>query len=238
MQDYDEEFHYRDTYYKIVPNNMMHHKCRFKIGLNELSDRDPWDKRECTGGGFYFCDLFNVPKWLHLYPNGCICEIMVPYNAIVSKQPNKYKANKIIVSKPVKYSDFIEKHKLESLVIEQNGMFLCYIKNLTQDLCIRAVEHQINAFKYVDSNNQTNEFCQRVVDKNGLMLQYVKNKTNQICIDAVKQNGMALKFIPREYHDYELYVIAIKNNALSLKFVFLSMLTDYQCKQLFDLAIK
>ncbi len=232
------EFDYENVYYKIMANNMIHSKYRFKIGLNILSCNDPWDGRDCAGGGFYFCNLSDVPEWLHLYPNGIVCEIRISHDAIVCKQPNKFKSSEIIVSNPIKYQDFIEKYELESLVIKQNGMYLCYIKNLTQTICIDAVKRCVNAFKYVDENNQTIELCDKVIKKNGLLLEFVKNKTYQLCLDAVKQNGIALKYVPQIHHNYDIYVIAIKNNALALKFTFLLPLTNHQCNQLFDLAIE
>lgn len=230
-------FDYDKKYYKIMPKNMMHDKYKFKLGLNELKLNDPWDPRECIGGGFYFCNLSDVPEWIHLYPNGIICDISIPHDAMVSKRSNKYKTNKIFVSNPIKYNDFILAHKLEYNVIESNGLYLCYIKKPTFDICMRAIERCIFAIKYIDIENQTLELCKKVVKQNGLLLEFIKNKTFDICIDAIEQNSMALKFVPRIYHNYQMYVMAIKQNPLALKFIFLSMLSEDQCNKLFELAI-
>lgn len=233
-----QKFDHDKVYYKILANNMINKSYRFKIGLNLLYE--PWLETESMNGGFYFCDLLDVPEWLHLYPNGYVCEISVPYDAIVRKQVNKYKTNKIIISKPIKYPDFIEMHGLESRVVEHDGLLLCYIKNKTQAICMKAIKQCVIAFKYLDPNNQTKELCEEVVKHNGLYLKLVNKQliTPEMCVSACENNGMALGYVPRKYHNYDLYCKAIKNNSLALRFIFLSILTDCQCNELFNIALK
>jgi hypothetical protein len=108
----DEKFDYSKTYYKVMNLTMMNYDFQYKLGLNILIEKfNPHGN--CTNGGFYFCDLEYVCRWMSLYEYGLICEAHIPSSASVVNFSNKYKTNKIIIDKPLSYNAFITKHKLE-----------------------------------------------------------------------------------------------------------------------------
>jgi len=196
-------FDYEITYYKVISNDMMdlESNLKIKIGFNILDPEntlDPDDVLESNNtldpddtldqyndlstyqniGYYYFCNLSDVCEWINLYHHGLVCEIRVPEDALICTDTGtraRFRSNQIIVSDPINYMDFIEKHNLQTRVVEQNGLLLEYIK----------------------SKDKTRELCIKAMEQNGLALKFVPRQYHdyQMYVDVIKNNGLALKYV-------------------------------------------
>ena len=89
-------------YYKLMRKDEIHNGYQFSSGLHV--DPVPWNiKSQCSRGGFYFCELKDIPKWIDLYPdNDWVRHVTLPPDARVHHESNgKSKADKIILTGPV-----------------------------------------------------------------------------------------------------------------------------------------
>lgn len=203
-------------FYKIMNKNMCNRGFKYKIGLNKLLENfNPSD--ECQNGGFYYCDLTNIPDWLYLYKDGSVCKVEIPLFAKTykSKLLNKYKTDYIILGNPQPIDTFIQFNELELQTVRKNGLYLYYIKNKTRIVCTEALKQNGYALMFIE--DQTPELCMLAVKQNGLALQHVKEQTDEICMEAVKQNGLALKHVKKQ--TYYICIEAVKQNEKAAKFI-------------------
>lgn len=99
--------------------------------------------------------------------------------------------------------------------VRVNGCMLCNVKKQTPEICLAAVEQNVNALRFV--NLQTPEICLSAVKRDGYALCYVKKQTPQLCLAAVEQNGCALGFV--DIQTPEICLAAVRQNGNALRYV-------------------
>src|SRR5579872_2242753 len=180
---------------KLTVEDENHNGFQFQTGLN--TDNVPFfPKYSCRPGGLYFCDMDNFPKYVRYNNKICINlrKVIIPDDAQVYIETNKYKTDKFILEEPIK---IFEPVKME---FEDN------------ELCLRAIKSYAFGLKYV--KNQTNEICLEAVRINGKALQFVEYQTPEICLAAVSQNGYALRYVKNQ--TLEICLAAIRRNTAAL----------------------
>jgi hypothetical protein len=107
------------TYYKILTNDFIHNNFQFKLGENILKQKFNKDVSCCSEGGFYFCKLEDVCKWLdYKYNLTYICEVQLCKDSIVVDGHDKLKTNKFILKNKLDIGTFLKKHNLEDEAYE------------------------------------------------------------------------------------------------------------------------
>ena len=79
---------------KLTKDNEKHNDYQFKKGLNiDIIPFNPTDS--CMPGGFYFCTVEDIPKWLRYNNNTMIWqrEVILPDDARVYVEKDKFKAD-------------------------------------------------------------------------------------------------------------------------------------------------
>ena len=97
------DFDYTKTYYKVTNEDECHNGYQYQDGLNILKGKfNNNPKASCVGGGFYFTNYKNLPKFFDY--GTWIREINIPTDAKVVLDPDgdKWRCDKIIFGK--KYS--------------------------------------------------------------------------------------------------------------------------------------
>jgi len=183
---------------KLTTESEIHNNFQFSTGLN--IDPIPFNpKKECLPGGFYFCDYDKFNLYLEYGNKRCVNMriVTIPDDATVYVELFKYKADKFILSQPIKIfehrSNEFEDNELCLELIRQTDSALKYIKYQTEELCLVAVKKNGFALRFV--NIQTNEICLEAVKENGLALEYVENQTEEICSVAIKQNPKSKRYL-------------------------------------------
>ena len=176
--------HYQTNKFVKLTNELENHNnYQFKTGLNV--DSIPFNPLgECQPGGIYFCSFKKIPMWLYYTnkPMVYVRLVTIPDDAFVWIEEDKFKADRMILSKRQKIAD-LEEWKDESY-------------------CLEAVKQHYMALQYVIE--QTPELCLAAVRKNGCALGYVKQQTLELCLEAVKQNGMALRYVIEQTPEIKL----------------------------------
>lgn len=185
--------------------------------------------------GYYFCDIENVNEWHKIFPNGMIFEAMVPSDAKVFKCSNKYVTDRMVISNPLHYNDWVQRYQISlgsqgskgSLPNNQISKWyhLKYIEDQTKEICMQAIAYDYRALQYVKDPSKYPEILDHCIQINALSLRFIENPTYDQLVCAVKQNGLALQFVKEYQHD--LCIIAIKQNPLALKYV--KIQTDEIC---------
>ena len=86
-------------------------------------------------------------------------------------------------------------------ILKTNGMYLNYIKNQTEKMCVVAIKHDMNAINCV--HKKTEDILKLMLSKDGLYLDYIDNQTVEMCEIAVKQNKEAIKYIDKSIFEKE-----------------------------------
>jgi hypothetical protein len=194
------------TFYKVIDKTWINNNFKYKLGLNILPENMNVD--EFCSTGFHFCILEKVVKNLELHENGIVVEVTLPSDALVCELNKNssgicladiyimYKTNKIIISTPLPFDEFIEKHCLHEQTIDYvtNGMM--YIKYQTDEDCIRAVKKSSYNLRYI--KNPTFEVCLIAIQKDPYLLQSIKIQEDRLCIFAVSLNGLVLQFVKKQ----------------------------------------
>ena len=181
--------------YKFLNNDLKHYNFTYQLGLN--IDFLPFNPDyECSPGGLYFCD----ENTYHCHFNGYghkIALIEIPDDARIYVEENKFKADKLIITDIIDFSDIGDDFWINILSI--HGCVLKYIKTQTPAICALAVYQNGLALTYVD--DQTPVICELAVQQNGLALSYVDTdkQTLELCILAVKQNKDAIHYVNAQY---------------------------------------
>ena len=211
---------------KILANNLTHHGFEYKEGLNIDSVKfNPTGM--CSAGGLYFTDLDKIHMYLHYGIK--FSYVIIPDEALVYIEENKFKANMIILTNILPLSElFLQNIQLCKLAMKQNGWALQFVRQQTEEICKLAVKQEGRALKYV--KEQTEELCKLAVEQDGLALCYVKNQTEEICKLAVQQDGYALQYVKEQTE--ELCKLAVQRDRWALRFV------KNQTEELCKLAVK
>ena len=152
--------------------------------------------------------------------NKCNCYTKQVMHNICFEKAIKYKNNNCIFCNQelvINNNNLIQENYTEVMMICENGLYLQYVKEQTQELCLEAVKQNGCALNYV--KEQTDDICLEAVKQNGYALQFVKIHTDEICLEAVKQDGYALQFV--KVHIDEICLEAVKQNAYALQSIYL-----------------
>jgi hypothetical protein len=220
-------FDHNKKYYKVMNPSLKHYNFQYKEGLNKLTV--PFNPEgNNTQGGFYFCDLEHVITWSGLYEDCLVCEVIIPYRALVVTKFKKYKTNCIILQHFLTFNAFIKKHELELQAVKHNGAYLRHIENQTDEICEIAVGSDGRNIQYM--KKQTENICMIAVKNNPYVLRLVENQTKKMCLISVRRDGFILKFVKNQ--TYNLCKMALKINGNMLEHV------THQTHKLCLLAVK
>jgi hypothetical protein len=191
-------------YYKIINRKMINKDFKYVEGLNILKEEyKPYGI--CLRGGFYFCKLHDLVHWLNLYSDGLVYEVRIPPDASVSMHYRKYKADRIIICNPVEINTFIKKFNLQTFALKIDCLFLRYIDDQNEELCINAVIENPYAIQYV--KNQTNKLCICAIENQPYTIQYIKDQTHELCMLALKYNPCVIGYIKNQTPELCIYAI-------------------------------
>ena len=195
--------------YKVLTADMNHNGYQYKLGLNALDEPfNPAGRK----GGFYCCELHDVPSWL-LYKDNLetVCEITFHHDSQIIYQHKQFKTDKFYIANPMPIHDFLIKHDMWLQTIQTIGKTIKHYKGTkTYELCLEAIRKDGMALEYI-KNEQTEELCQMAVKNDGLSLQYVVNQTDSICRNAIINNPKAIRYMKNQTP--ELCSLAIKLGA-------------------------
>lgn len=196
--EFNEEYAGK-KFVKLTNFKENHHGFQYVDGLNIDTQRfNP--NIECFGG-IYFCEEKEICRWLEI-PMGPLVykrQVIIPPDAIVCVEENKFKTNKIILGQRNKISEEIFLQAIE------NPPFLLPI-----------------SLRHIPEKIKTEKFYIELVKRNGLYLGMIpkKHRKNEnIYMTAIKQNGEAINFISESLRTKPLFLIAIKNNGLALAYI-------------------
>ena len=225
---------YKDTkFYKFLNDNLTHYDFEYKLGLNV--DTLPFNPiGYCSEGGLYFCEKSKC-RWFWNQYGTKLAFIEIPDNARIYVEEDKFKSDKIVITKITNFEDVFDDFWIN--ILQKDGCALYYVKEQTEKICKLAIQYDARALKYakeqteeicklaVQQNgtailyvkNQTEELCKLAVQTDGYALQYVKNQTEELCKLAVQQNGTALQFVKEQ--TAEICILAIQQSILALQFM-------------------
>lgn len=203
---------------KLTTQSESHNDYQFLTGLNT----DPIKfnpKGECQPGGFYFCTLQQLPKWLN-YSNKImhyVRFVTIPDQAQVYDETDKFKANQLILSErqTIESLDIWKDEKYCLNAVQLNPLSLRYIVNQTQPMCMMAVNSNPEALRYVI--NQTEEMCLTAVKQKSHIIQYVHNQSELVCLTAVKQHALAIAYIKDQ--TIPICISAIMHKPFAFRFI-------------------
>lgn len=114
--------------------------------------------------------------------------------------------------------------------VMRNGMDLEFARYKTKNICLKAVEQngfaikfiannlpKVSSYKYECIEEDLSKIETYALRQNGMVLQILKTRNKYDCLSAVKQNGLALQFI--ENQTDEICFEAVRQNGLALQFV-------------------
>ena len=159
-------------FYKLTNMEELHNDFQFKTGLNiDIHEFNPTGK--CTKGGIYFTDKCNLGRWIEY---NCkimfwIRKVMVPNDAVVYIEYNKFKSNMLFLEERVAITT---RSDLIKLMIKLNGW----------------------ALRYLDKQQHTEYIRRMAVRQNGIVLRLIINPTEEVCVLAVNQTPAAWTYVP------------------------------------------
>lgn len=211
-------------FYKCINPGYKHYNFTYKHGLN--IDILPFQPiKECLSGGLYFTEFDKL--FMYIDSKCYICKIIIPDDAYVYIEKNKFKADRIIV-------DLNNKIKVEDLPhwndiyfcnksVKEYGWLLKYVKEefQTKELCEIAVKHGGSGLEYVCDKFHTEELYKLAIQKNGCALKYMKEnlKTEEICLMAVKQYWWAIAYVDEKFQTEEMCKISLEKTGSTLKYI-------------------
>jgi hypothetical protein len=87
-----------DTLVKVLKSNRTHHGYTYVLGLNTCPQ--PFNDRECDGGGLYACRLKDLFYWVSLYPDiDTVALVEVPEDAQRVEFATKTKASALVLTR-------------------------------------------------------------------------------------------------------------------------------------------
>jgi len=194
--------------------------------------------KDCSAGGLYFCEESQCHLfWMYYGTN--LARITIPDDARVYIEPDKFKADKIIITSIIDF-DHIDDSFWINMIQQSNNIhainnsrglyLLSYIRQLPEDIAIRVVQVNGLALQFINAKNQTPNICITAVTQNGLALEYVDYSlmTNQICEIAINQNGMAIRYVKAPTP--QLCKLAVKRNGFALSYIDEQNQTDEICE--------
>jgi hypothetical protein len=196
---------------KFTNKDDLHNGYQYKEGLNELDG--PFNEEPiCAKGGLYFCFKKDCGRWVeyrNMKMENAWC-VKIPDDAKIVIMDGKMKTDKFILTDK---RNIWSLEELCKLAVQQNGLYLWYVKEQTEELCKLAVQQNGIALQFV--KEQTEELCKLAVHQNCHVLCHVKEQTEKICKLAVQQDSYALKYVKEQTE--EICKLAIQQNGYALK---------------------
>lgn len=186
---------YKEKYVKLINKENNHNGYKYGPGLNTLDG--PFNPRHvCRKGGLYFCQEDDIGRWIE-YGTGTmeyVCDVVIPDDAKVLVMENKLKTDKFeLTNKRNIWTD----EEYCKKAVKEDGMYLKYVTNQTEEICEIAIKNVIDAFEYVEY--KTDHLYKIAVEDNGMLLEFIEDQTEEICELAVKNNPRAIDFIKSDY---------------------------------------
>lgn len=204
---------------KLVACDMKNRGLQLHPGLN--TDPIPFNDDEqysCGPGGIYFCDAEHAYHWYdYLQSYTDICTVTIPPNARVVKIGNKYRADCVILSAPVRFADHPMWNDAEVCrkAVEQHAYAIRFVKEQTSELCKIAIMKDSLSIAFI--TNVTPELCKLAVQRNGYAIQYMVNQTPKLCKLAILHDPSAIQYVKKQTS--ELCKLAIQQNSNAICYV-------------------
>lgn len=234
---------YKDAiFYKFLNNNLKHYEFEYKLGLN-IDSKQFNPSGECSIGGLYFCDEASCYHHFDTYGTK-LALIEIPNDARVYVEENKFKADKIFITKIIDFRDVDNDFWIN--IIHKNGYAIKYVKKQTPEICTLAVQQNGFALRFVQNQTASSllEIYIQAVQQNGYSIIHIREAASlipyEICYQAVKQNGLVLQFVKNrsilesKSLSKEIHTTAVQQNGLALQYVPFA----YRTKKICDLAVK
>lgn len=209
--------HSNKNFYKVLNDSLCHYDFTYTDGLNV--DTLPFNPSQtCCSGGLYFCEEIYLPLYLCHY-GSIYATVSIPNDALVYKEAQKYKTNKLILHniQPISELPLWLDATFAKKSVQINGLALQFVKEQTKELCHLAVQSDGRALQFV--KEQTAELCYLAVKRDSFALQYAKEQTEELCLLAVQQRygGGALQFVKEQTE--EMCRLAVQQNGYALYYV-------------------
>lgn len=230
-----DDYNYNDLFeytHDIRDSKTLTSKGQTTMFVKLISNNDITRKELITGlntniDGICYCEPKDVMYWKYkfyvetepitsdIYTH--ICTVTIPDDAHITTLKHQLRSDKVVLSDPY----IFEEHPLWSnieickIIVQQNGLYLSFIKWQTEEICLMAVQQEGMAIEYV--KELTKEICKRAVQQDGAALCYIKDQTVEICKLSVQQDGTALKYVNEQTE--EICKIAVQQNGMALQYV-------------------
>lgn len=191
------------TFAKFLNKKENHNGMQYKTGFNKdirYFNGSGWS----SSGGMYFFDI--QKSYMYSDYGEILRKVTIPNEAKVYVEKDKFKADMFLLSDRVYLDSLLDTDNILKLICV-NGDMLKYLKEQTEEICLRAVQQNGNALEYV--KKQTEEICMEAVKQNGVALRYVEEQTFEICFAAVSQTKNALEY--SKFLHPEITLEAVKN---------------------------
>jgi hypothetical protein len=144
-----------EVFYKLTNPMEKHHGFQYKDGLN--IDVKPFDVTRRCKNGLSFTDDENLLLWISQFqrrvtPNPFIRRVLIPNDARVSCEGNKYKADRFILSARKKLSED-EAIRIRLLLLQPS--FLRRVKKQTETDRLTAMSLGFDISRYIIYNPET-----------------------------------------------------------------------------------
>ena len=139
--------------YKCMSKDEKHYGFQYKTGINV--DTIPfYPYFECRSGGLYFSTAEYVLAYSQDYDAFHLRRVVIPNDARVYVETQKYKADKIILEEEILHFDEDPKVCIEA--VKQKGLAIQYVKDQTPEISMEAIKQNLWALQFV--KDQTPRF--------------------------------------------------------------------------------
>ncbi len=224
-------------FYKLTNKKEIHNGFQFKTGLN--IDTIPLNPNgECNPGGIYFTEFDNILLWINYngYKMANIRKVIIPNNAKVYIEKNKFKADQIILDEPLNLNVFLENRITNEICINAINKSCWVIRSIpnsmiTYEMYLTAIRQDGSIILVTPESMITSELCFAAVHQNGWNLEYIPKqfKSFEIYLEAVKQDGRVLQIISDKHKTKEICMTAVSQNGWSIQVVNESLLSTEIC---------
>lgn len=221
-REFNELFSHH-TFIKLTNETENHNTFQFHDGLNvDIIEFNP--KGECNPGGIYFTEFEKAHMWLYYSTNYMkyIREVIIPDDACVYVEKDKFKANKIFLC--------LKKEIDIDLYIKgiNKNTYLCCLNLLpdslkTKEICLKSIKLHSGTFHTlhrVPIKLRDKEICMENARKcGGIYNVPIEILDKELCIEAVKYNYNALYDIPSTILDKDICMIAVRHFNIGLSHI-------------------
>lgn len=122
-------------------------------------------------------------------------------------------------------------------ILEENGLVLKYIKNKTNEICLKAVTENGLALGAVPNDMRTSRICFIAIDNDPKALVTILNRvqTEQQCLLAVQQDPSTIMFVSEKNTTRQVWKTCLEKDPMALNSI--RHQTEEICKFAFDLDV-